>query len=41
MEGGGFLFNTTVTENTIKGFCVLVTSNGLRLAEIKETDLDI
>ena len=40
MEGGGFLFNTTVTENTIKGFCVLVTSNGLRLAEIKETNLE-
>ena len=40
MEGGGFLFNTTVAENTIKGFCVLVTSNGLRLAEIKETNLE-
>lgn len=40
MEGGGFLFNTTVTEDKIKGFCILVTSRGLRLAEIKETDLE-
>lgn len=36
MEGGGFLFNTTVSpeNNTIKGFCVLVAWDGLRLVSI-------
>lgn len=36
MEGGGFLFNTTVSEedNTIKGFCILVTRGGLRLIQL-------
>ena len=36
MEGGGFLFNTTVSEedNTIKGFCILVTREGLRLIQL-------
>ena len=36
MEGGGFLFNTTVSEedNTIRGFCILVTQSGLRLVQI-------
>ncbi|MGN0368088.1 MAG: hypothetical protein ACI4EK_04835, partial [Wujia sp.] len=36
MEGGGFLFNTTVDEenNTIKGFCILVTRWGLKLIRI-------
>ncbi len=36
MEGGGFLFNTTVDDdaNTIKGFCVLLTQSGLKLVRI-------
>ena len=36
MEGGGFLFNTTVSDedNTIRGFCILVTQSGLRLVQI-------
>ena len=36
MEGGGFLFNTTVSEedNTIQGFCILVTKSGLKLVQI-------
>ena len=36
MEGGGFLFNTTVSEedNTIKGFCILVTRGGLYLIQL-------
>ncbi len=36
MEGGGFLFNTTVSEkeNTIQGFCILVAQDGLRLVQI-------
>ena len=36
MEGGGFLFNTTVSDddNYIKGFCILVTRSGLKLVRI-------
>ncbi|MBQ4060044.1 MAG: cellulose binding domain-containing protein [Lachnospiraceae bacterium] len=36
MEGGGFLFNTTVDEenNTIRGFCILVSQAGLKLVQI-------
>ena len=42
MEGGGFLFNTTVDEeaNTIKGFCILVTQSGLKLVKIDYKDLN-
>ena len=36
MEGGGFLFNTTVDDekNTIKGFCILVSQQGMKLVQI-------
>ena len=36
MEGGGFLFNTTVDDekNTIQGFCILVSNQGLKLVQI-------
>ena len=36
MEGGGFLFNTRVSDedNTIQGFCILVAQDGLRLVQI-------
>ncbi len=41
MEGGGFLFNTTVSDedNTINGFCILITRTGLKLVEISCDDL--
>ncbi|MBR3771569.1 MAG: hypothetical protein IKL07_04815, partial [Clostridium sp.] len=41
MEGGGFLFNTTISleNNTIKGFCVLVAYDGLRLVSINCNNL--
>lgn len=39
MEGGGFLFNSSVTGNTLNGFCILVTQSGLKLIEIKNADL--
>lgn len=41
MEGGGFLFNTTVSDedNTINGFCILITRFGLKLVEISCDDL--
>ncbi len=36
MDGGGFLFNTSIDEekNTIKGFCILVSQSGLKLVQI-------
>ena len=42
MEGGGFLFNTMVSEeeNYIRGYCILVTQSGLQLVQINKTDLD-
>lgn len=41
MEGGGFLFNATVSEekNTIQGFCILVSQTGLKLVQIDSKDL--
>ena len=41
MEGGGFLFNTVVSdeENYIQGYCILVTAYGLKLVQINKTDL--
>ncbi|MGN0495051.1 MAG: hypothetical protein ACI4GW_02370, partial [Lachnospiraceae bacterium] len=41
MEGGGFLFNTKVSDedNTLQGFCILVTSNGLKLFQINCNNL--
>ena len=41
MEGGGFLFNTVVSdeENYIQGYCVLVTQSGLKLIQINKADL--
>lgn len=40
MEGGGFLFNASVRENILSGFCVLITQYGLKLVEISEANLD-
>ncbi|MDR0380502.1 MAG: S-layer homology domain-containing protein [Oscillospiraceae bacterium] len=41
MEGGGFLFNTHIDAetNTIEGYAMLVTSNGLRVFKINESNL--
>lgn len=42
MEGGGFLFNTKVSddENIIDGYCLLVTRQGLSLISINNSALD-
>lgn len=40
MEGGGFLFNSSVTGNTLSGFCILITQSGLKLIEITNADLN-
>ena len=39
MEGGGFLFNTSIVNGKIQGFCVLVTQGGVKLNQIKGVDL--
>ena len=39
MEGGVFLFNASVSNGKIRGFCILITSSGLRLSEIANADL--
>ena len=39
MEGGGFLFNASVSNGKIGGFCILITGSGLRLSEIANADL--
>lgn len=39
MEGGGFLFNSSVTGNTLNGFCILITQSGLKLIEITNANL--
>lgn len=42
MQGGGFLFNTAIDDdaNTINGYYVLVTQNGLDLYELDNADLN-
>ena len=40
IEGGGFLFNTTIENNTIEGYCILTTQSGLKLVRINPCDLD-
>lgn len=34
MEGGGFLFNASVKNDTLSGFCILLTQSGLKLIDI-------
>ena len=40
MNGGGFLFNTTIDEDTISGYYVLITSGGLRLYCLDNVNLN-
>ncbi len=40
MEGGGFLFNASITNNTLKGFCLLITSGGLKLIQLSGVNAD-
>ncbi|MCR5836091.1 MAG: hypothetical protein K6G88_06280 [Lachnospiraceae bacterium] len=39
IEGAGFLFNTSIKDNTIEGYCVLLRSGGLYLYKIRPNDL--
>ena len=40
IEGAGFLFNTTIKDNTIEGYCILTTRSGLKLVKIDSCNLD-
>lgn len=40
MNGGGFLFNTVIEDNTISGYYVLITGNGLKLYSLNALNLD-
>lgn len=40
MYGGGFMFNTTIDENTISGYYVLISNNGLVLYELDSVNLE-
>lgn len=39
IEGGGFLFNASIENNILKGYCILITRNGLVLDEIPGINL--
>ena len=42
MEGGGFLFNASVSDdNILSGYCALVTQQGLKLYCIADVDVDL
>jgi hypothetical protein len=39
IEGGGFLFNASIENNILKGYCLLITQEGLKLDEIPGINL--
>ncbi|HOP93990.1 MAG TPA: Ig-like domain-containing protein [Acetivibrio thermocellus] len=39
IEGGGFLFNASIENNILKGYCILITADGLKLDEISGINL--
>ncbi len=40
MEGGGFLFNVKVDETNLSCHCILITSGGLKLYDIRNVNID-
>ncbi len=40
MEGGGFLFDSSVKNGVLNGFCIMITQSGLELTEIKNADVE-
>lgn len=40
LDGGGFLFNTSIEDNMLQGYCVLVGQNGLNLIQISGVDVN-
>lgn len=41
MEGGGFLFNASIENDILKGYCILITQEGLKLDEIPGINLNM
>lgn len=41
LDGGGFLFNTSIENGVLKGFCILINSNGLNLYKIDGLDVEL
>lgn len=39
LEGGGFLFNTSITGNSLSGYCIIIGQTGLKLSYLKNVDL--
>ncbi|MHC1684224.1 MAG: RHS repeat-associated core domain-containing protein [Clostridiaceae bacterium] len=39
IEGGGFLFNSSIKDGKIQGFCILVTQEGIKLDQINSVSL--
>ena len=40
LDGAGFLFNTTLKDESIEGYCVMLESDGIYLYKIRKTDLE-
>ncbi len=40
LDGGGFLFNISTDNDILKGYCVLINSNGLNLYQISGVDIN-
>ena len=40
MEGGGFLFNTSITDGKLTGYCILLTQQGFKLIQLDDLDVE-
>jgi hypothetical protein len=41
IEGGGFLFNASIENNILKGYCILISQEGLKLDEISGINVEM
>jgi len=40
MEGGGFLFNSSIEDGTLTGYCILLTQQGFKLIQLTSLDVE-
>lgn len=40
MEGGGFLFNSSITDGKLTGYCILLTRQGFKLIQLSALDIE-
>ena len=40
IEGGGFLFNTAIGEETMSGYCILLVSSGFKLIQFADLNIE-